>query len=155
MIGESSRKIIESLSDIVWSINPENDHFDKIILRMRSTSYNLMRAKKIDFTFRADEKLNELKLSMEARRNFYLIFKEALSNLVKYSNANRASVLLMHDGKQVTCIIHDDGIGFDTSEKYNGNGLINMKRRAKEINAQLHIESSTGNGTSIELKFAP
>jgi ligand-binding sensor domain-containing protein len=62
MIGESSRKVIESMSDIVWSINPENDGFDKIILRMRSLSYNLMKAKKIEFTFRTDETLHEIKL---------------------------------------------------------------------------------------------
>ena len=94
MIGESSRKVIDAMSDIVWTINPDNDSFEKIILRMRSLCYNLLRAKKIDFTFRADENLNGLKLSLEERRNFYLIFKEALNNLVKYSAASRVSVSL-------------------------------------------------------------
>ncbi|HEX7846399.1 MAG TPA: two-component regulator propeller domain-containing protein, partial [Chitinophagaceae bacterium] len=75
MIGESSRKVIDSMSDIVWSINPENDSFDKIIFRMRSLTYNLLKAKKIDCSFRTDESLNQLKLSMHTRRNFYLIFK--------------------------------------------------------------------------------
>src|SRR5262249_5155543 len=75
MIGESSRKIIDSMTDIVWSINPENDSFDKIIFRMRSLSYNLLKVKKIECIFHADESLNEIKLPMEIRRNFYLIFK--------------------------------------------------------------------------------
>ena len=153
MIGESSRKIIDSMSDIVWSINPENDSFDKIIFRMRSLTYNLLKAKKIDCTFKADESLNELRLPMQTRRNFYLIFKEALNNLVKYSQAGRASVTLLYEKRQVALIIHDDGIGFDVSTKFNGNGLYNIKRRANEINAQVNIESSVGAGTSIELNF--
>jgi ligand-binding sensor domain-containing protein len=153
MIGESSRKVIEGMSDIVWSINPENDGFDKIILRMRSLSYNMMKAKKIDFTFRADEALNQIKLPMEMRRNFYLIFKEAMNNLVKYSQATRASVSITHDNHEVTCIIRDDGIGFDVSAKYNGNGLNNIRKRANEIDARLNIESENGKGTNIELSM--
>ena len=55
MIGESSRKVIDAMSDIVWPINPDNDSFEKIILRMRSLAYNILRAKKIEFSFHADE----------------------------------------------------------------------------------------------------
>jgi signal transduction histidine kinase len=42
---------------------------------------------------------------------------------------------------------------FDTAKSYNGNGLINMKKRSKEINAELNIESGEAIGTSIELKL--
>jgi len=153
MIGESSRKIIDSMSDIVWSINPENDSFDKIIFRMRSLTHNLLRAKKIECIFKADESLNALKLSMHTRRNFYLIFKETLNNLVKYSRAARASVTLIHENRQVVLIVHDDGIGFDTTAKHNGNGLNNIRRRADEINARINIESSSGTGTTVELNL--
>ncbi len=153
MIGESSRKIIESMSDIVWTINPENDSFDKIIFRMRSLTHNLLKAKKIDCTFHAEESLNELKLKMEIRRNLYLIFKEALNNLVKYSDAQRASVLVSHQDKSVTFIIRDNGIGFDNTIEHAGNGLSNMKKRAKEMGAILLIESALEKGTSIELNL--
>lgn len=153
MIGQSSRKVIDAMSDIVWTINPDNDSFERIILRMRSLAYNLLRAKQIDFSFRADEQLNNLKLSLEERRNVYLIFKEALNNLVKYSNAKRASMALSKNGTHISLLIRDDGVGFDTAKDYNGNGLINMKKRSKEINAELNIESGEAIGTSIELKL--
>ncbi len=120
---------------------------------MRSLSYNLLKAKKIECTFRADESLNELKLPMEIRRNFYLIFKEALNNLVKYSQATRASFILTHDDRAVNIIIRDDGVGFDVSAKHNGNGLNNIRRRANEINARLNIESASGTGTTVELNL--
>ncbi|MEO7263405.1 MAG: two-component regulator propeller domain-containing protein [Ferruginibacter sp.] len=153
MIGESSRKVIDAMSDIVWTINPDNDSFEKIILRLRSLSYNLLRAKNIEFTFKADETLNGLKLSLEKRRNFFLIFKEILNNLIKHSQAKRVQILLTHNSNTITLLVRDDGIGFDTTKKYNGNGLTNIRKRVKEINALVIIEAGAGIGTSIQLIF--
>lgn len=151
MIGEASRKIMEAMGDIVWTINAENDSFEKIIFRMKSLAYNLFRARNIEYTFHADESLDEKKLSLEDRRNFYLIFKEAVTNLVKYANATRAEITLTGERKQIRFCVRDNGVGFDPSRENAGNGLKNMRRRAKEMKAELQIESTIGIGTTIEL----
>ena len=151
MIGEASRKVIDAMSDIVWTINPENDSFENIILRMRSLAFNLFRAKNIEFTFRADESLNKIKLSMETRRNLFLIFKEAINNIIKYADASLVSILLVNDASLIKLIIRDNGKGFDTLLPSNGNGLNSMKRRSKEMKAGLQVASEIGAGTSIEL----
>jgi len=143
--------IIEAMSDIVWTINAENDSFEKIIFRMKSLAYNLFRAKSIEFTFNSDEILNEKKLSLQERRHFYLIFKEAVNNLVKYSGATRASISLTWENNRVRLNIRDNGVGFDTSQPKAGNGLKNMKRRADEMKAEFNLESQPGNGTQIDL----
>jgi hypothetical protein len=83
MIGLNSRKIIESMSDIVWTINPENDSFEKIIVRMRSFAHQLLKAKKVEYTLEVDEKLNSISLPMQVRKNFYLVFKEAIHKCCK------------------------------------------------------------------------
>jgi len=150
-IGDASRKIIEVMSDIVWTINPKNDTFENIISRMGTLVYNLLKAKNIEHTFQADESLNETKLPLESRRNFYLIFKEALNNLVKYSQATRASITLKNENGFIKLVIRDNGIGFDVAESSKGNGMLNMKARAKEMKARLNIESEKGNGTKVEL----
>jgi signal transduction histidine kinase len=120
---------------------------------MRSLAYNLLRAKNIEFSFRADESLNALKLSLEKRRNFYLIFKETINNLIKYSEAKRVQILLIRQGGSITLLVRDDGVGFDSAKKYNGNGLTNIQNRAKEINAKFKIESGARTGTSVQLTF--
>ena len=120
---------------------------------MRTLTHNLMKAKKIECTFKSDENLKEILVPMETRKNMYLIFKEALNNLIKYSNATRASVQVGHENNMITFIIRDNGVGFDTQLAHNGNGIINMKQRAKEIGAILKIESVTGEGTSIEFNL--
>jgi signal transduction histidine kinase len=118
---------------------------------MKSLSYNLLNAKKIDFIFKADEQLNRKKISMQNRRNFYLIFKEAINNLVKYSEATRVSINITCSDNYIKMKIQDNGIGFDMTIPSSGNGLNNMQRRTTEMNANLKIETSKGDGTTIEL----
>ena len=90
---------------------------------------------------------------MEIRRNFYLIFKEALNNLVKYSNATRVSISLTNKNNFITLTIRDNGVGFDVKQTSTGNGLLSMRSRAEEMKAELKIESELGNGTNVELKL--
>ena len=150
-IGESSRKMLDAMADIVWTINPENDQFEKIILRMKSFAYELLGAKKIDFEFEAGENVSQLELPMDVRKNLYLIFKEATNNLVKYSGANKASFSISGNKEMLTMLIRDNGKGFDVSKDSEGNGLMNMKKRAKDIGASLLIESEAGTGTTLQL----
>ena len=150
-IGESSRKMLDAMADIVWTINPENDQFEKIILRMRSFAYELLGAKQIDFEFVATDDVTQMKLPMNVRKNLYLIFKEATNNMVKYSVADRALFSLTAQKTNLTMLITDNGKGFDTNIITNGNGLKNMKKRAIEIGAKLVISSLPGTGTTIEL----
>jgi signal transduction histidine kinase len=153
-IEESSRKMLDAMADIVWSINSENDQFEKIILRMRSFAYELLGAKNIDFEFVADDYVTKINVPMNVRKNLYLIFKEATNNMVKYAAADRALFSVKGEKNNLTMLIRDNGKGFDTSKLTGGNGLKNMKKRAGEIGAQLVIDSGLGNGTTIQLMVA-
>ncbi len=153
-IGENSRKMLDAMADIVWTINPENDQFELIILRMRSFAYELLGAKGIDFEFVADENITKIKLPMDVRKNLYLIFKEATNNMVKYAEASKAMFAIKGEKDNLSLIIHDNGIGFEMSKLSEGNGLKNMKKRAEEIKANLNIESFPGKGTRIHLEIA-
>lgn len=152
-VGESSRKIVEAMSDIVWTINPENDSFEKIIVRMRSFAYQLLKGKKIEFKFQVEGDFSKLTLPMQMRKNFYLIFKEATTNITKYSQATHVNFSVTKNDAFIRLIIRDNGIGFDINKVESGNGIKNMQRRAKEINAGLIIESEEGSGTHIELNL--
>lgn len=153
LIGEHSRKIVESMSDIVWTINPENDSFEKIIIRMRSFAHQLLKAKGIEYTFEANERLDAVKLPMQVRKNFYMVFKEAVNNLVKYSGATRVAIDLKEEDGAILLRIRDNGKGILVSPETMGNGLMNMRRRAAEIRADLKIESEKDLGTGVEMKL--
>lgn len=152
-IEESSRKMIGSMSDIVWSINPANDDMDKILLRMRSNAQELAGAADMGLQWEEDEKIGQLKLSMEQRKNFYLFFKEAINNAAKYSKAAQLQVTLQYRRRFIQLLVKDNGIGFNDFTEYTGNGLKNMQQRAGLLGGKFSLRSYPQKGTVITLTF--
>lgn len=150
-MGENSREMVTSMSDIVWAINPVNDDGDKLIKKMENYARDICAIQDIQLQFTADEKLNEMKFPLEHRKNIYLVFKEALNNALKYAGASQIAVSFSRNGKGLKLIIKDNGKGFDTIHVPGGNGLKNMKQRAAEINASLDIRSEQQKGTEVSL----
>jgi signal transduction histidine kinase len=149
-ISEYSERMMDAMDDIVWSIKPSNDSMQKIAARMREFATSVLEPKDIDFEFNIDENVYEVKLNMEARRDFFLIFKEAVNNAAKYSQANNVLIQLTLRSKKVLLVVKDDGIGFDIAEA-DGNGLGNMQKRADQLNGHITIQSKKGEGSSVIL----
>ncbi|HET6721656.1 MAG TPA: two-component regulator propeller domain-containing protein, partial [Chitinophagaceae bacterium] len=91
-IKHSSVSLMEKMDDIVWSINPRNDSIEDLMLRIKRFASKLFEAKEIDYTISIDDSIHKAKLDMETRQHIYLIMKEAINNLVKYSNCTKACI---------------------------------------------------------------
>lgn len=152
-ISDNSQRMMEAMDDIVWSIKPSNDNMQKIVARMREFATNVCEAKDIELSFKTSEIVNEVKLNMEARRDFFLIFKEAINNAAKYSKCSSITIELSVNGKKLNLAIIDNGVGFDTATTDNGNGLGNMKKRSDALNGVLIINSGINEGTNIQLQI--
>ncbi|HEY4111546.1 sensor histidine kinase [Puia sp.] len=152
-IGENTATIQENMSDIVWAVNPGNDHFENIVLRMNLFATEILDAKKIKLEFSSDESLNNVRLTMKQRKNLYLFFKEAVNNATKYSDAGQIVIRIVRSRHHVELSIEDDGKGFDASQQSAGNGLKSLKKRAEEINASYLIDSRLAEGTRVKMKF--
>jgi ligand-binding sensor domain-containing protein/two-component sensor histidine kinase len=157
-ISSASTDMISELSDTVWAINPANDNMEKIVQRMESFARPLMAARNIRFTFNYPAGLGNINLTMEKRKNFYLIFKEAINNAVKYSGSSHVVATMVVEGPRLRLQVGDDGVGFNKQQEMDGqpgslsgNGLRNMLLRAKEMKGQLDIETAPGQGTVINL----
>jgi ligand-binding sensor domain-containing protein/two-component sensor histidine kinase len=150
-ISDNSQRMMDAMDDIVWSIKPSNDSMQKIAARMREFAINVLEAKEIEMDFRIDDAVFDVKLDMEARRDFFLVFKEAINNAAKYSKASMVTIQLGLHTKRLVLVVADDGIGFDPFESDNGNGLGNMQKRADAMHARLQITSAPGNGTQVTL----
>lgn len=153
-IGEASREMIDKLNDIVWSINPENDTFEKLESRMRGYATMVLQAAGIGFEFHTDPGLRDISLDMDDRRNLFLMFKEAIYNAAKYAQCSTVHIELKKEDRKLSLIISDNGIGFDPDavQAYNGNGLRSMRERAQAMKGELLIKSQKGKGTSLHLK---
>ncbi len=155
-IRTTSNTMITEMNDIVWAINPGNDTMEKIIRRMEAYAQPLLEARNMAFHFQYDESLFTEAMEMEKRKNFYLIFKEAVNNAVKYSASPQVNARLYRENGSLVLEIKDTGIGFNldavsASTSLSGNGLRNMQQRAKAIHSDLVIESTPGYGTLVRL----
>jgi ligand-binding sensor domain-containing protein/signal transduction histidine kinase len=152
-IMEDVRQISGSLDDIVWNISPKNDSLSSLIARMTRYASELFEAKQIAFKFNIPDHLGEIKLSMEQRRNVYLIFKEAVNNLVKYSKCSEASITISLNKGRVLLIVKDNGVGFNPNAFSDRNGIKNLRDRAGSLRGEIDIQSKQGAGTTITLQF--
>jgi signal transduction histidine kinase len=149
-IGDQSARIMEDIGDMVWSVNPRNDSINQVIIRMREFATEILDLKKIDYIF--NEKIAEgLTLTVDQRKNLFLIFKEVINNAAKYSHASLIDISLRQQGHILVLKITDDGRGFNEHETKAGNGLRNLRERAKEINGVFTLTSIAGKGTEVEL----
>lgn len=159
-ISGTSNEMVTEMNDIVWAINPRNDSMEKIIMRMESFAKPLAAARNIRFDLEYEKPILALQLNMDKRKNFYLIFKEAVNNAIKYSGAQQITATISLQNHQLKLLVKDNGVGFNPQAEMSsnkitlsGNGLHNMQKRAAEINGRLAIESQSGNGTEIQLQF--
>ena len=150
-IGTNAQNMLESMDDIIWSVLPANDEFRTLILRLREYAIPLFESKDIRFSITAPEALYSQTIVMDKRRNIFLIAKEAVNNLMKYSECTEALIEFAFSRSVLRLVISDNGKGFDPSKKYDRSGLPNMKFRAEKIGGKLSIRSEAGKGTSIKL----
>lgn len=151
--GDEIQRISESLSDIVWNINPKYDELDNLFIRMKRYAADMLDGKNIDGELIFPEAVHKISMSMDQRRDFYLIFKEAINNLTKYSQATSAIVRVTISQHNICLEVSDNGMGFNESEFLTGNGMQNMKQRAEKWKALLTVRSEREKGTRIHLEM--
>jgi ligand-binding sensor domain-containing protein/signal transduction histidine kinase len=159
-IAESSRKAVDSMSDIVWAIDPRRDDLSNVVFRVRQFASDLLVAKDIAWQFQAPPEFERIKLDPEQRRHIFLIFKEAINNSVRHANCNSVYLSLEVVHSQITGEIRDDGSGFTVTSLNQidrngpaGHGLENLHARATDLGGHLHLDSSPGRGTRVRFSI--
>jgi two-component system sensor histidine kinase UhpB len=146
--------MIDAMSDIVWSISPRNDLMEDMLVRMKQYVAEMMEPKNISYDFITDEKLSRIKFNPGKRKDVYLIFKESINNAVKHAQCRNVTIELKYSDGSLKMKIADDGMGFETNGiTIPGNGLSNLKERAKNLKAAFDIQTSQGKGTTISVKI--
>ena len=113
-IKNAASDTMESMSDIVWAINPENDKLESIISRMKEFAAEICEAKQVDLDFVLHEQEEKVSFDAGKRKNIFLIFKEAVNNAIKYSECSKLHVGFNKEGNKLIMEIKDNGKGFDT-----------------------------------------
>jgi signal transduction histidine kinase/streptogramin lyase len=149
VIAGLSRELVDSMSDIVWAINPERDSLGDLTQRMRHFASDVFSARGIDFRFSLPDSERDLRVGANFRRELFLIFKEAVNNAVRHSGCTKAEIEFRMDGEGVFLRLTDNGRGFDPHNDSMGHGLKSMRERIEAFSGKLEIASNPGAGTAL------
>ena len=149
-IQQSTNEIVNKLSDIIWITNPEKDSLPKLREKLEDYLRRMAAIKNIQVAIDENTNGQFIPISDTFRKNVYLLMKEAINNAVKYSDATEIKFSCLLENNILAIGIEDNGKGFDMNVS-KGNGIQNMKNRAKAIQADLDLESSA-RGSKLMVK---
>jgi ligand-binding sensor domain-containing protein/two-component sensor histidine kinase len=150
-IAGISRELVDSMSDIVWAIDPERDHFGDLIHRMRRFASDVFSPRDIRLGFQSPAEEQDLQMGADLRRQIFLIFKEAVHNVLRHSGATEVSVDIQIEHGWLNLKVADNGWGFDLLRNHDGHGLRSMRERARKAGGEIEITSSA-RGTVVVLR---
>jgi signal transduction histidine kinase/streptogramin lyase len=149
-IGELSRESVDSMSDIVWAIDPLRDAPIHLLQRMRRVAAELLQTHGLQLRFESSGDMSP-RLSADLRRHAFLSFKEILNNIVRHAGAAVVTIEVTIEPRHLRITVSDDGRGFDASAAAEGQGLRNMRRRCASVGGSVDVTSRQGTGTSVRL----
>jgi signal transduction histidine kinase/ligand-binding sensor domain-containing protein len=150
-IETTSREMIQNMSDIVWSINPNNDTIEKIINRLQQFCNDVFEEKDIKYSLTVDESIKGKSLSMQLRKDIYLICKEIITNAAKYSYAQHFNLTIFVKQNNLEITGNDDGKGFEIDQIKKGNGLNNIVHRANTHSGTAVVRNINGTNWQITI----
>jgi two-component system, NarL family, sensor kinase len=152
-IIQTSGSISESINEIVWALNQDQNLLADWVFYVRGKTAELFENAGVKYTYTISEPIPEGTLSNIEKRNLYLVVKEAINNAIKHSKASNYEVNMNFE-TGISITIRDNGIGFvenGTPKAGGGNGLKNMSRRIGEIGGR--IAWSNGEGTTVKVEL--
>jgi signal transduction histidine kinase/ligand-binding sensor domain-containing protein len=149
-IEDTAKNLYNGTREFIWSMNPDNEKLHHVFNHIKDFGETLFGES--DIRFLTDNKSKStLSLPFGYAREITLIFKEALTNVFKYSRAGEVRLILTATPQGFEMSVADNGIGFSLQTTPMGNGLSNMQNRANKMKAEFSIFSEPGKGTSISL----
>ncbi len=152
IIAEEIKVVMDNMSDIVWLTQPQFDHLEDLMVRIKKLTVDLLEKKDIDVIWQKDD-LSTIKLDINTRKQLYLALREIVNNCGKYSKAEVVKFDIRVMLKEIWIIVSDDGIGFDSNADSTGNGLRNIRARIEDCGGSLKLDTQPGAGVRYEIKM--
>lgn len=150
LIGETARRVVTSMREIIWSLNATHLSVESTLFRLRETAYALFEHQPTELHLELPADIREDDIPPESRRELFLMFKEILHNAVRHAQAKQIHIQVVVRDQMLCLTVQDDGIGFEVpTGKHIGNGLASLHQRANALGGQLNIDSEPGRGTTV------
>ena len=154
-ICETSRQLTRTMEEIVWAQDPKHDSLENMVSYFCSFASDLLAVAGIACRLDIPMDLPDLPMDAEQRHELFLVFKEALNNIIKHAAASEVRISLKWQQQAILLTIEDNGRGFSPTDipQAKGNGLKNMQNRLRRVNGWVEVHSALGQGTRIEISM--
>lgn len=122
-----------------------------LVSAIRDFTDKINKAKNIQLRFEAVEMNERLEESMEIA--LFRVVQEAINNILKHAQAQKATIQLIRHENTITVMIEDNGKGFDVNTSGNGIGLKSIKSRVSYFGGKTVFDSTPGKGTVIIIEL--
>lgn len=150
-LAGKSREMVSKLEEIVWAMNPEHDSVGALVSYCLFYADRFLQLAGIKLVVDTSEEARDLAVEARMRHQLFLVFKEALANVVRHSKATEVRIVVRVDHARLQVELADNGVGMQTSttDAPGGHGLANMRRRLEQIGGRFEISGEAGQGTTV------
>jgi len=149
-IGDRARQMVTALDEIVWAMNPKHDSLMSLVSYSCLYADRLLKLANIACQLKGAVDLPDRTISSVHRHEFFLAFKEAITNVIRHAGATEVRLGVRLIGNRLRLSIADNGHGLtvDAGQR-SGNGLANMRARLEKMGGRFAIASRSGRGTIV------
>jgi signal transduction histidine kinase len=153
-ISQTARDTTQVLDEIVWTVNPSNDTLESLITYVCKNAQDYLAVAGVLYRLDIPSRLPRASVSPEVRHNVFLASKEAITNIVRHSQASAVSIRLRLEPCTFILEIEDNGrgvAGLEDTKAQSRNGLRNMRKRMEDIGGSFSIGRAPAAGALVRL----
>lgn len=152
-LGETARAMVSTLDEIVWAMNPQHDSLASLVGYLGGFAERFLALANITLRLDVPSKLPAMPLSSRLRHQLFMVFKEALANVVHHAAATAVSIRVTVEDNELCCVVADNGHGLPPGNRDESmSGLANMKERIEKYGGCFNMESAAERGTTLRFK---
>jgi signal transduction histidine kinase len=155
-VGEAGRSAMSKMSDVIWSIDSRRDTIGNLLQRMQEHADEVLHPLDIRYDFKASGLDKNKELAGNIRQDLYFIFKEAINNIARHSNATQVNIEVEQYAQLFELFIRDNGktpvskpgpessLSTRVRAQKTGQGKDNMRMRAERLKGEISIDERGG-----------
>jgi len=155
-MADKTKQMVAKLEEIVWAMNPEHDSLEALVNYFSFFADRFLGLANIKLRVDSSEDAARLAVEARVRHQLFLVFKEALTNVVRHSGANEVRLVARIENRVLCVMVTDNGNGLRTPESTSGahEGIASMRRRIEKLGGQFEIAGESGQGTTVKFTVA-
>ena len=146
-------QVIAKVNDIVWSLSSEKNNLRELQIHLITYAEKTLANANLACNIKAVTKIPARNIDLEVKKNIYLLFKEAINNIVKHAHATEVEIRFKYHLRKLQISITDNGKGFDIDKVIKGNGLDSMHQRIKQLNGKIEFIQNQPKGTNVKFEM--